>query len=140
MQFQGGRTEIESLQAVKYEPGQHYAFHYDWLRIGNSTARFRDRFSSFFVILDGACTGCQTSFPYLTAPVADEWWNDKLDVNESNDGVAFRAIAGNAVFWVNLHEDGAGDERVLHAGSPVLTGRKIGLNIWTREERLIPTS
>ena len=40
---------------------------------------------------------------------------------------------GTAVFWWNLDPNGVGDDDTLHAGSPVINGTKIGLNIWTRE-------
>ena len=41
---------------------------------------------------------------------------------------------GNALFWVNLGEDGRGDERVRHAGLPlgVGVGVKSAMNIWPR--------
>jgi prolyl 4-hydroxylase len=50
--------------------------------------------------------------------------------------VTFRPIPGNAVFWQNLHGDGTGDRRTLHAGLPLTRGMKLGMNIWTRERRL----
>jgi len=47
-------------------------------------------------------------------------------------GTAFKPIQGNAVFWVNLHEDGKGDERVVHAGLEAGEGGKVAMNIWPR--------
>lgn len=49
-----------------------------------------------------------------------------------SSGVTFRPIARNAVFWRNM-KGGVGDRRTLHAGLPVQRGRKLGMNIWTRE-------
>jgi len=48
-------------------------------------------------------------------------------------GLAFKPIEGNALFWVNLMPDGTGDKRVLHAGLPLESGSKVGMNIWPRK-------
>lgn len=56
-----------------------------------------------------------------------------MDCSEK-DGLTVNPIAGSALFWVNLHADGMGDERMLHAGLPVPDGSKTGLNIWTTRE------
>jgi prolyl 4-hydroxylase len=51
-------------------------------------------------------------------------------------GVTFKAIAGNAIFWENFDvEEGVGYEESYHAGMPVKTGTKIGLNIWSWYQR-----
>lgn len=105
-----------------------------------------NRLSSFFAYVDvhDEMTGGGTNFPFLNAPKpspAGEKWCDFKDCNEPwENGVTFRPIAGNAVFWMNMIDDGTGkviligDERVLHAGLPVTSGGKVGMNIWTREE------
>lgn len=49
---------------------------------------------------------------------------------EGANGVLFHPIAGNAIFWVNLHANRTGDERNIHAGLPVIEGEKIAMNIW----------
>lgn len=49
-----------------------------------------------------------------------------------NGGMAFRPIAGNALFWVNMFPNGTGDTRTLHAGLPVGEGTKTAMNIWPR--------
>jgi prolyl 4-hydroxylase len=40
---------------------------------------------------------------------------------------------GSAIFWINLHRNGTGDERVMHAGLPLKGGRKTAMNIWPRQ-------
>ncbi|KAM7194026.1 hypothetical protein V8F20_008122 [Naviculisporaceae sp. PSN 640] len=51
-----------------------------------------------------------------------------------NGGLAFRPVAGNALFWINLHpENGTGDTRTNHAGLPILSGIKTAMNIWPRQ-------
>ncbi|CAK7203873.1 hypothetical protein SEUCBS139899_006623 [Sporothrix eucalyptigena] len=47
-------------------------------------------------------------------------------------GLAFRPMAGNALFWINLFANGTGDGRTLHAGLPVGEGTKTAMNIWPR--------
>ncbi|CAG7630832.1 unnamed protein product [Allacma fusca] len=48
--------------------------------------------------------GGRTGFPFLDLAVQPE--------------------EGSALFWYNLHPDGTFDERVVHAGCPVLLGSK----------------
>ena len=47
------------------------------------------------------------------------------------DALTFKVVPGSAVFWKNLLPDGRGDARTLHAGLPISSGMKLGLNIWT---------
>lgn len=50
---------------------------------------------------------------------------------EKETGVTFKPIKGNAVYWENMKADGTGYEESWHAGLPVKSGTKIGLNIWS---------
>ena len=47
------------------------------------------------------------------------------------EGVVFKPIAGNAVFWENIRGDGMAWPETWHAGLPVKEGTKIGLNVWS---------
>ncbi|KKY17641.1 putative 2og-fe oxygenase family protein [Phaeomoniella chlamydospora] len=49
-------------------------------------------------------------------------------------GLTFNPKAGSAVFWVNLHPSGLGDDRTLHAGLPVTKGEKVGMNLWVKRD------
>lgn len=123
--------------------------HYDW-----KGGRGPDRVSSFMVYVDADCAGGGTNFPRLD--MASEKWctsgfvdcdgsgeNEGLDESkrgrETTEGVTFKPVKGNAVFWGNLSPDGSGYDQTWHAGLPVLTGSKIGLNIWTVSDYLVPT-
>ena len=44
-----------------------------------------------------------------------------------------KATVGTAIFWQNFDSAGVLDMGTLHAGTDVLSGTKVGLNIWTRE-------
>ncbi|KAH7347478.1 2OG-Fe(II) oxygenase superfamily protein [Plectosphaerella cucumerina] len=137
------RALLEPLQLVKYGPGEHFHYHTDWFTdpsgTGGATARAGNRRSSFFgyVSVGNDTTGGGTNFPLLDAPeeggVGFSWCSFVDCDAPYEDGVTFRPIEGNAVYWENLNADGSGDERALHAGLPVTTGSKVGMNIWTRQ-------
>ncbi|KAF2683433.1 hypothetical protein K458DRAFT_305515 [Lentithecium fluviatile CBS 122367] len=135
--FQGWRPYvfIEKLWAQKYGPGGHYAYHYDW----STATRDAGRVSSFMVWLGDECEGGGTRFPRLER-VDGRWCRfvecaeegeEKRGEEEDGMGVTFKPIKGNAVFWENMRGDGTGYEESWHAGLPVTSGTKIGLNIWS---------
>lgn len=130
-EFQGFESsrQIENLQATRYTEGQEFRAHRDWrTSLSNGLA---DRTSTFFAILDANCSDCGTVFPYLKYNWEDE--DDRICqyVECGKESMEIKAVAGNAVFWRNVHPDGTGHNLTVHAGLPVSSGRKIGLNIWT---------
>jgi prolyl 4-hydroxylase len=118
---------LERLKIQKYGPGGHYTHHYDWQGAGKV-----DRVSSFMVYVDANCTGGGTGFPRLAKPASRNWcsWIECAGDKEQ-EGITFKPVRGNAVFWENLRADGTGYAETWHAGLPVETGTKIGLNIWS---------
>jgi prolyl 4-hydroxylase len=126
--FQGWRpfVFVERLWAQRYGPGGHYAYHFDW----SSASSRMGRISSFMVWLGDACTGGGTHFPRLRKPSGAEWCRFVECGGEEREGVVFKPVKGNAVYWENFRPDGQGYEESWHAGLPVLSGEKIGLNIW----------
>jgi prolyl 4-hydroxylase len=86
------------------------------------------------VYLDDNCTGGGTNFPRLERP-AEKKWCDVLDCSDSPEGeeqgITFMPVKGNAVYWENFRPDGRGHEETWHAGLPVKSGVKVGLNIWS---------
>lgn len=94
------------------------------------------------VYVDAQCEGGGTEFPRLAMPdIQKGRWCDFLECKTTDDdtnngkktkmGITFKPIAGNAVYWENLRPDGRGYEETWHAGLPVMSGSKIGLNIWS---------
>ncbi|KAL2007429.1 hypothetical protein VTN00DRAFT_8867 [Thermoascus crustaceus] len=144
------RSRLEPLQLVAYDDvGENYQFHTDWFGLPSQTTDEYggDRLSSFFVYVTVTedLTGGGTNFPLLDAPAdtdPDGRWCRYVNCDEPWDnGVTFRPVARNAVFWRNLRGDddgGSGDRRTLHAGLPVTSGSKMGMNIWTRERASVP--
>jgi prolyl 4-hydroxylase len=130
--------ETEPIQVVKYEGGEKFSLHTDWLDEPiNSTYskkypdRYYNRLGSIFAYLDGGCTGGETYFP-LVKGVSAAADGDKFSRTETGEGLLVRPRRGSAVFWNNLHpRNASGDRRVLHAGIPVETGRKIGINLFS---------
>ena len=134
------RSHLEPLQLVQYGRGENYEHHTDWFEAASKTTDEvgGNRLTSFFVYLAASddITGGGTNFPMLDAP-RDERWCKYVNCDEPWDnGVTFRPVPGNAVFWQNLKEDGSGHRGTLHAGLPLTNGTKIGMNIWTRERPL----
>lgn len=128
-EFQGWRTDvfIERLWAQRYGPGGHYVHHYDWSTQGRGGS---GRVSSFMVYLHANCTGGGTNFPRISKPDSPEWCRF-IDCESQHDGITFKALKGSAVYWENFRGDGSGYEQTWHAGLPVDSGIKVGLNIWS---------
>jgi len=139
--FQGWRPHlyIERMWAQRYNTSGHYRHHYDWT---GSLARGGDRLSTFMVYLGADCEGGGTNFPRLQMPVGKQWCRFlECDADEgeghgeavqrNKDGITFKPIKGNAVFWENLRADGTGYTETWHAAYPVTSGTKVGLNIWS---------
>lgn len=134
--FQGWRPwlYIERMWTQRYNASGHYRHHYDWR--GSAAHRGGDRLSTFMVYLDANCTGGGTNFPRLRMPRKSQWCrfiecDDGPTEGTPYEGVTFKPIKGNAIFWENLRPDGTGYPETWHAALPVLSGTKVGLNIWS---------
>lgn len=137
--FQGWRPHlyIERMWAQRYNASGHYRHHYDWT---GSAARGGDRLSTFMVYLAADCEGGGTNFPRLEMPGSRKWCrflecdepaNANGDGKRKREGVTFKAIKGNAIFWENVRADGRGIPETWHGGEAVREGTKVGLNIWS---------
>jgi prolyl 4-hydroxylase len=89
------------------------------------------------VYLVADCVGGTTAFTEVERPKAPEWCEVLKCQDENGEEVHWLEVqpkVGTAIFWYNLDpETGDGDVLTMHAGMPVSSGTKIGLNIWTRE-------
>jgi len=136
-----GWDEMGPPQLVRYTAGQHFNVHHDWYETPrwapDGSDRKWNRVASFFGILQDNCTGGETYFPFAKSiappsPLGEKrhgeaWWREHED-----GGLAFKPVAGNAIFWINLHSNGTGDPRTNHAGLPLVDGLKTAMNIWPR--------
>jgi prolyl 4-hydroxylase len=137
-------SEFGVPQLVRYQAGQRFDEHHDWYDspqpLPSDSEKLFNRVASFFVFLEDNCTKGETHFPYINT-VEDKFlpsWKEPVKTareyrSHKKGGVAFRPIAGNAIFWVNLFANGTGDERTIHAGLPVGEGQKTAMNIWPRK-------
>ncbi|KJK82203.1 hypothetical protein H634G_02397 [Metarhizium anisopliae BRIP 53293] len=130
-------SNVEPIQLVKYAPTERYHFHTDWFTDAQHAVASLggNRASSIFGYIKAeGVVGGGTNFPFLDAKSGE--WCKFVDCDEEYEkGVTFRPVEGNAVFWENM-VSGKGDERVLHAGLPVVRGEKVGMNIWVREGKV----
>jgi prolyl 4-hydroxylase len=123
-------------QLVRYETGERFDLHHDWYetpqRLRDGSGRYFNRIASFFVFLEDECEGGETWFPYIEEKVTSGVVNERKWRKHEEGGLAFRPASGSALFWINLHKNGTGDDRVMHAGLPLKGGRKTAMNIWPR--------
>lgn len=132
--IQGWRDEVwlERLRVQRYGPSGHYSHHFDWSMARGGWGRV----SSFMVWVDdgdGTLRGGGTEFPLLPSKT-DSRWCAFIDCSaDSQQGVTFKPVPGNAVYWENFRSDGSGRgfQETWHAGLPVVEGTKVGLNIWS---------
>ncbi|KAB5515113.1 putative prolyl 4-hydroxylase alpha subunit [Coniochaeta sp. 2T2.1] len=131
--FQGWRgktTAMEPLLVQRYGVDGFFNYHFDY----DESMEQGNRATTFMSFLVANCTGGGTNFPFLPQP-SDERWCDVIECDgEARDGfqgVIFKPVEGAAVFWENQHPNGSLHKGVYHAGLPVRTGVKVGLNIWS---------
>lgn len=130
--------EVEALQLLRYDAGGQFRLHYDWFpfvankRNISKSAPDRDfqRLGTVFVYLNDDCVGGQTYFPRLPG-VSENADSEKFSRTDTGEGLLVNPKKGNAVFWNNMHANGSGDTRVFHAGLPLQSGVKLGINIFT---------
>lgn len=107
----------ETVQVVRYEPGQEYKPHldaFDWSIGKHALAQYdgRQREATILVYLSAPEAGGETVFPEL--------------------GIRVAPISRAAIYWRNVRSDGSIDRRTLHGGAPVIKGVKYAANLWFR--------
>jgi prolyl 4-hydroxylase len=119
-------SHFEQLQVVRYEPGQFYRPHYDYLKTHLPDIQLRgQRLVTLFVYLNDLPddeTGGGTHFPKAKITVRPELGAAALWYNMVTNG---RDILG-------VHRPPVEDPTTLHGGEPVVKSTKYGLNIWGR--------
>lgn len=118
---------LERVSLQRYHENGFFTYHHDQF---DSPPHRLNRYSTFNVFLQSDCVGGGTHFPLIPRP-SEAAWCDYIDCESDEPGVIFKPIAGHAVYWVNIREDGRGYRETMHAGMPVTSGTKIGMNIWS---------
>ena len=113
-------VNAEPLSLLRYQPGQEYRPHRDYLSPSSLATpegrRLGQRTHTVFVYLGDVGRGGETDFPDL--------------------GVRISPKRGRAVMFSNIDADGRPDPRSLHAGMPVIEGEKWLGTLWLRERAL----
>lgn len=130
--------EVDALQLLRNDTGGQFRLHYDWFpfvankRNISETGVDRDfqRLATTFVYLSDDCVGGETYFPHILG-VSSTADGEKFSRTDTGEGLLVKPKKGNAIFWNNMHMNGTGDKRVLHAGMPLQSGEKLGLNIFS---------
>jgi prolyl 4-hydroxylase len=103
--------KVEQLQVVKYEVGEYFKPHYDWLSDEYMKSyNLTQRQYTFFVYLNTVDGGGETDFPQLN--------------------LSFKPEKCCALFWQNCDDSQKGHIKSFHQGKPPTKDIKFGLNIW----------
>jgi prolyl 4-hydroxylase len=113
-------STCETLQVVRYKPGQEFKPHYDQfdVKTAQGAREIRtngQRGATFLVYLNEPQAGGATVFPEA--------------------GLSVLPMARAAVFWRHQLPSGTSDPKTLHGGAPVTAGIKYALNVWLRLPR-----
>jgi prolyl 4-hydroxylase len=139
LDFQGflPTSQIENLQTVKYETGDLFRSHYDWLNGVGADGKDNPRLSTIFAYVEAdKVIGGSTQFPRIKSKFPEAWCkfiDCDSEIAKEAEGVGFKPIVGNAVLFMQYYANGTGHPDVLHQGMPVKSGTKIGMNIMTRQ-------
>lgn len=109
----------EGFALLRYERGQQYLPHCDWIDPSPATSRadlerWGQRIATCVVYLNDTFAGGATEFPRL--------------------GLSFRGGIGDALSWENVQPGGDVDPMTLHAGRPPTAGVKFLLSKWMRSK------
>lgn len=113
---QAEMVQAEPLEVMRYQPGQEYRPHRDYLppaALQSLRPEAGQRKTTLCVYLTNVEGGGGTAFPMA-----------ELEVQPR---------AGDAIVFENLDAQGAPDPRSLHAGRPVTHGEKWLATLWFRE-------
>ena len=105
----------EHLQLLKYEPGQFYVQHHDFIPY-QLDLPCGARIMTLFLYLNDVVEGGNTSFPDL--------------------GISVKPKKGSALLWPNVKDEDPmeKDPRVEHEAEVVVKGVKYGANAWVHSE------
>ena len=111
---------VESMQVVRYKPGQYFKPHHDaccdMFTCNEFLKRGGQRVMTILIYLNEDFTGGNTKFPNL--------------------GLEFKPKPGSAIVFRTLGENSRTcHPHALHEGTPVNSGEKWIANIWVREQK-----
>ena len=129
--LRGARANMRS-QLVRYQPGQHFSWHYDAVP-PTMLLNGGQRLATLLVYLNDVPSGGRTSFRDLRAGGTDEQGKPLR--------LAVAPKKGRALLFFPSLADGTPDERTLHAGEPTAAGEeKWVAQLWLHEGAYKPTA
>lgn len=107
----------EFLQMLRYEPGQYYVPHHDFIP-GHVNMPCGPRIMTFFLYLSDVVEGGETAFPLLR--------------DKSGGTLKVTPKQGAALIWPNVNDQNSlvQDYRTKHEAVPVTKGVKFAANAW----------
>ncbi|CAJ0582773.1 unnamed protein product, partial [Mesorhabditis spiculigera] len=109
----------EQWHALSYQPGGHYAPHFDFLDYPNADSwdwwmkEHGQRLATFLAVLETAEQGGGTLFPELSYAVHPE--------------------VGDVMLWLNMEAENLDKaNKSLHGACPILKGQKTAATLWIR--------
>ncbi|WP_342806904.1 2OG-Fe(II) oxygenase [Alteromonas sp. M12] len=118
-----GLGEKEVIQAQHYAVAQEFKAHCDYFAPGtddfkNYSKDGGQRTWTFMIYLNDECEGGETEFIKL--------------------GRKFKPTQGMALVWNNLRPDGSVNEDTIHHAHPIISGEKVVITKWFREDVFVP--
>jgi len=119
----------ESLNLVRYEPGEQHKAHYDYIQevdVKVSMEQSEPR-------MDSLLMGGQRHFTvllYLASMAEGQGGATAF----GQLGIEVRPEMGAALLWPNVGRDGKPDARMVHESTPLRHGEKFVANAWLRSE------
>ncbi|XP_006651070.2 probable prolyl 4-hydroxylase 7 [Oryza brachyantha] len=118
----------ESMQILRYEQGEKYEPHFDYIRGQPRSAREGHRVATVLMYLSSVKMGGETVFPDSEARLSqpkDETWSDCAE-----QGFAVKPVKGSAVLFFSLHPNVTLDADSLHGSCPVIECEKWSATKW----------
>lgn len=113
-----GVDQQEILGVLRYQPGQEYKPHSDFLKpdtLGKNpeVERSGQRIKTFLIYLNEEFEGGETDFPKL--------------------GIRLKGRKGDGILFTNVSDNGEESRLAVHAGRPVISGEKFITTLWIRD-------
>ncbi len=112
-------SQLEPSEILHYSVGEQYQLHIDFYHASRSNyaeeMRIRgQRIKTCLIYLNQNYEGGSTAFPQLN--------------------LRFRGLSGEALLFSNVDDQGAGHMKTIHAGEPVIQGKKWIFSKWIRDK------
>ncbi|KAE8787114.1 Prolyl 4-hydroxylase subunit alpha-1 [Hordeum vulgare] len=120
----------ESIQVLRYENGQKYEPHVDFIRHAakGHHSRGGHRVATVLMYLSDVKMGGETVFPNSDAKTLQP--KDDTQSECARRGYAVEPVKGDAVLFFSLHPNGTTDPDSLHGSCPVIEGEKWSATKW----------